>query len=157
MPLNSDGLETVRFIPERRGLKALFASPYSPPRSDSIHEATLSVDAELTSDHGVIAIPVRLPRYLMPEWTQQQWGELINCELGFFHNFVDETVAQGLSLAIINDKDRRAEVLRTANEVLIDFRGDLPNKYLPMMLGGYKIGVYRSGNNWPIWLSKQPA
>jgi hypothetical protein len=25
------------------------------------------------------------------------------------------------------------------------------------MLGGYKVGVHRSGNSWPIWLSIQPT
>jgi len=26
-----------------------------------------------------------------------------------------------------------------------------------MVLGGYKVGVYRSGNNWPVWLGIQPT
>jgi hypothetical protein len=93
----------------------------------------------------------------MPEWGEAEWAKLLDEETGFFHGTIDEAVVQTLSLAITNHKDHRAEVLRTANEVVIDFRGDLPNKYLAMMLGGYKVGVYRSGNNWPIWLSIQPT
>jgi hypothetical protein len=93
----------------------------------------------------------------MPEWSQHDWSNFIDSEIGFFHNFVDEAVVQCLSLALAANDERRTEILRTADEVVVDFRGDLPNKYLPMMLGGYKIGVHRSGNNWPIWLSIQPT
>jgi hypothetical protein len=93
----------------------------------------------------------------MPEWSQADWVKFIDGEIGFFHNFVDEAVVQCLSLALVEADDRRKEILRTANEVVIDFRGDLPNKYLAMMLGGYKVGVYRSGNNWPVWLGIQPT
>jgi hypothetical protein len=51
----------------------------------------------------------------------------------------------------------RKEVLQTANGVVIDFRGDIPNGWFAMMWGGYKIGVYRSGHGWPIWMSIAPT
>jgi hypothetical protein len=70
---------------------------------------------------------------------------------------MDECVVQGLSLAIVSDAERRKAVLQDAEQVVIDYRGDLPNLYLPMMLGGYKVGVYRRGNSWPIWMSIQPT
>jgi hypothetical protein len=81
----------------------------------------------------------------------------VDSEIGFFHNFVDEAVVQCLSLALVSNHERRTGILRTTDEVVVDFRGDLPNKYLPMMSGGYKVGVYRSGNDWPVWLSIQPT
>ncbi|MDO9298659.1 hypothetical protein [Bradyrhizobium sp.] len=121
------------------------------------HRRELSLGVDASQDHGIITIPVRLPRYLMPDWSQEDWSKFIDGEIGFFHNFVDETVVQCLSLALAANDERRAEILRTADEVVVDFRGDLPNKYLPMILGGYKVGVHRSGNSWPIWLSIQPT
>jgi hypothetical protein len=152
----------VRFVPEGKGLVARFQSPdsdarYAPSPEPGECRRDLSVAADISQHHGIITFPVRLPRYLMPEWSQDDWVKFVVSEIGFFHDFIDEAVVQGLSLAIVADGDRRKEVIRTANEVVIDFRGDLPNKYLAMMLGGYKVGVYRSGNNWPIWLSIQPT
>jgi hypothetical protein len=122
------------------------------------HRRELRVEAEVSRDHGIITVPVRLPRYLMPEWSQADWMKFIDGEVGFFHNFVDEAVVQCLSLALVAfDDARRKKILRTADEVVVDFRGDLPNKYLAMVLGGFKVGVYRSGNNWPFWLGIQPT
>jgi hypothetical protein len=115
------------------------------------------VETEVSRDHGIITVPVRLPRYLMPEWSQADWMKFIDSEIGLFHSFVDEAVVQCLSLALVADDDMRKNILRTADQVVVDFRGDLPNKYLVMMLGGYKVGVHRSGNNWPVWLSIQPT
>jgi hypothetical protein len=150
----------VRFVPKDKGLTARFepeASFRTRQPEPGEYDRKLSVAVEASRDHGIVTIPVRLPRYLMPEWSQAEWSRLVDYEIGFFHNFVDEAVVQCLSLALVANDDRRKEILRTANEVVVDFRGDLPNKYLPMMLGGYKIGVYRSGNNWPIWLSIEPT
>jgi hypothetical protein len=167
MDENSDeSVSKVRFVPEGKGLIAHFEHPerlvnlgvlQQPPLEPGEHRRELRVEAEVSRDHGIITVPVRLPRYLMPEWSQADWMKFIDSEVGFFHNFVDEAVVQCLSLALVADDDRRKEILRTANEVVVDFRGDLPNKYSAMMLGGYKIGVYRSGNNWPVWLSIQPT
>ncbi len=149
----------VRFVPDGRGLVAHFdfgtLQQYRPEPGE--HRRELMVEAEVSRDHGIITVPVRLPRYLKPEWSQHDWMKFIDGEIGFFHNFVDEAVVQCLSLALVAEDDKRADILRTADEVVVDFRGDLPNKYLPMMLGGYKIGVHRSGNNWPVWLSIQPT
>jgi hypothetical protein len=167
MDENSDeSVFKVRFVPERKGLIAHFESRERVAYLGIVrqtqlepgeHRRELSVAADVSQDHGIITVPVRLPRYLMPEWSQADWMKFIDSERGFLHSFVDEAVVQCLSLALVADDDRRKEILRTANEVVIDFRGDLPNKYLPMMLGGYKVGVHRSGNNWPIWLSIQPT
>jgi hypothetical protein len=163
MEENTDGnVANVRFVPEGKGLVTRFQSPdsdakYGSSREPGEHRRELSVNAEMSQYHGIITVPVRLPRYLMPEWSQDDWVKFVDSEIGFFHNFVDEAVVQGLSLAVVADSDRRKEILRTANGIVIDFRGDLPNKYLAMMLGGYKIGVYRSGNDWPVWLSIQPT
>jgi hypothetical protein len=167
MDENSDEcVSRVRFVPKGKGLIAHF-EPRERVASLGVlrqtqlepgeHRRELSVAAEVSQDHGIITVPVRLPRYLMPEWSQADWMKFIDGEIGFFHNFVDEAVVQCLSLALVAADDRRQEILRTANEVVIDFRGDLPNKYLAMMLGGYKVGVYRSGNNWPVWLGIQPT
>jgi hypothetical protein len=167
MDENSDeSVSKVRFVPERKGLIAHFEHPEllvnlgvlrQTQLEPGEHRRELRVEAEVSRDHGIITVPVRLPRYLMPEWSQTDWTNFIDSEIGFFHNFVDEAVVQCLSLALVAADDRRKEILRTANEVVVDFRGDLPNMYLPMVLGGYKVGVYRSGNNWPIWLSIQPT
>jgi hypothetical protein len=156
----------VRFVPKDKGLTAHLESPERIAnlgllRQNQLepgeHRRELSVAAEVSQDHGIITVPVRLPRYLMPEWSQADWMKFIDSEIGFFHNFVDEAVVQCLSLALVADDDRRKEILRTADEVVVDFRGDLPNKYLMMVLGGYKVEVYRSGNNWPVWLGIQPT
>lgn len=156
----------VCFVPEGKGLIAHFEHPERVANLEALRQIPLepgeqrrelSLAAEVSRDHGIITVPVRLPRYLMPEWSQADWSKFVDDEIGFFHKFVDEAVVQCLSLALVAADDRRKEILRTANEVVVDFRGDLPNKYLAMMLGGYKVGVYRSGNNWPVWLSIQPT
>jgi len=155
----------VRFVPEGKGLIARFEPSErvtdihlrQTQLEPGEHRRELSIAAEVSRDHGIITVPVRLPRYLMPEWSQADWTKFIDDEIGFFHNFVDEAVVQCLSLALVAADDRRKEILRTADEVVVDFRGDLPNKYLMMVLGGYKVGVYRSGNNWPVWLGIQPT
>ena len=154
MSLVSDGRQVIYFMPEHNGLVARF---YSSSGASKSHQANMDLDAEVSKDHGLLTIPLRLPRYLMPEWGHEEWAKLIDGEGGFFHNAMDEALVICLSLAIADNKSFRSEVLRTASEVVIDFRGDLPNKYLAMVLGGYKVGVYRSGNNWPIWLSIQPT
>jgi hypothetical protein len=154
MTLVSEGQQLIHFAPERNGFEARFYSDYG---ATDGHKATMELDAELSKDHGILTVPLRFPRYLMPGWGQKEWASFIDGEIGFFYNTIDEAVVLCLSLAIADNESFRSEVLRTANEVVIDFRGDLPNKYLAMVLGGYKIGVYRSGNNWPIWLSIQPT
>jgi hypothetical protein len=147
-------MNTIRFVSEGKGLTTEFGvSGYR----GGERSGTLEIDAEVSRDHGLMTIPVRLPRHLMPEWSPEEWDIFIGQEIRLFHNFVDEAVLQCLSLAIVTDDSRRAEILRTANGVVIDFRGDLPNIYASMMLGGYKVGVYRSGHGWPIWLSIQPT
>jgi hypothetical protein len=167
MDENSDeSVSKVRFVPKGKGLIAHFEAPERLVNLGVLRQAQLEpgqqrrdlrVEAEVSQDHGIITVPVRLPRYLMPEWSQADWMKFIDSEIGFFHGFVDEAVVQCLSLALVSADDRRKEILRTAHEIVVDFRGDLPNKYLAMMLGGYKVGVYRSGNNWPVWLSIQPT
>ncbi|HEV2594891.1 MAG TPA: hypothetical protein VGU01_06800 [Sphingomicrobium sp.] len=149
----------VRFVPNDKGLVAHPGSPSSDRfRLESgEHLRPLSLEVEASDDHGIITIPVRLPRYLMPEWSQDDWSKFIGGEIGFFHSFVDEAVVQCLSLALAANDERRKEILREADGVVVDFRGDLPNAYLPMMSGGYKVGIYRSGNRWPLWLSIQPT
>ena len=117
----------------------------------------LTLNAEASSYHGIIEVPARLPRYLMPEWQTNDWSRFIEEEVGFIQSFIDESLVICLSLALNSDPPRRNELLKNTNAVVIDFRGDLPNMYLPMSLGGYKIGVYRNGNNWPLWLSIQPT
>jgi len=154
MTLVSEAQQIIHFAPERNGLVARFY--FGHDASDG-HKAIMELDTELSRDHGLLTIPLRLPRYLMPGWGQKEWASFIDSEVGFFYNAIDEAVVLCLSLAIADNESFQSEVLRTANEVVIDFRGDLPNKYLAMVLGGYKVGVYRSGNNWPIWLSIQPT
>src|SRR5947209_5140685 len=150
----------MRFVPdENRGLKPRYQNPsgWEDRPEPGERRAPITCEVEVTREHGVMTFPVRLPRYLMPEWSQEEWGDFIESQIGFLHNFTDEAVVQCLSLALCSLPDRRKEILGTANGIVIDFRGDLPNMYLPMMLGGYKIGVYRSGNNWPIWIGIQPT
>jgi hypothetical protein len=149
----------IRFVPDGKGLKPRYQNPSGYEEDPEVGECRAEVrcEAEVSRDHGVMTFPVRLPRYLMPEWSQDEWASFIESQIGFFHNFTDEAVVQCLSLALCSRSERRKEILSTANGIVIDFRGDLPNMYLPMMLGGYKIGVYRSGNDWPIWLSIQPT
>lgn len=149
----------VRFVPDGSGLLAHFdlRALQRVGLEPEGHRRELMVEAEVSRDHGIITVPVRLPRYLMPEWSQANWMKFIDSEIVLFHKFVDEAVVQCLSLALVADDNQRKHILRTANEVVLDFRGDLPNKYLAMTLGGYKVGVYRSGNNWPVWLSVQPT
>ena len=159
---SDETVAVVRFVPDGKGMVTRFQSPdrdtkYGASREPGELRRELSVNAETSQYHGIITVPVRLPRYLMPEWSTHDWSQFVDSEIGFFHNFVDEAIVQCLSLALVGDKERRKEIMRTANEVVIDFRGDLPNKYLAMMLGGYKVGVYRSGNNWPVWMSIQPT
>jgi hypothetical protein len=91
----------VRFVPNGKGLMARFetsgremsswtVSPASLEPGEHLRELTLGVEA--SRDHGIITIPVRLPRYLMPEWSQDEWMKFIDSEIGFFHNLVDEAV-----------------------------------------------------------------
>ncbi len=152
-------VSNVRFVPNGNGLEAHFdfgaLQQYRLEPGEKRRE--LMIEAEVSPDHGIMTVPVRLPRYLRPEWSQADWNKFVDGEIGLLLNFVDEAVVQGLSLALVADNDIRKSILRTGDEVVIDFRGDLPNKYLPMVLGGYKVGVYRSGNNWPAWLSIQPT
>lgn len=151
-------MTVIRFIPERDGLKPVFENPHLPDgRVKDERRFAIEIDATIAKDHGIMTIPVRLPRHLMPEWSQNEWETFIKEEEGFFHGTIDEAVVQCLSLALVSDTARRAAILRTANQVVVDLRGDIPNKYLPMVLGGYKVGVYRSGHGWPIWLSIQPT
>jgi hypothetical protein len=157
MSLSSEGKQFIRFVPERKGLIALFETSSSTFSPSEGHRAAIDLEVELTEDHGVLTLPVRLPRYLMPEWGENEWASFIEGEEGFFYRTIDEAVVQCLSLALASDEELRKQVLQTANEVVIDFRGDLPNKYLAMQLGGYKVGVYRSGQGWPFWLSIQPT
>ncbi|MFG1289822.1 MULTISPECIES: hypothetical protein [Xanthobacter] len=149
----------MRFVRERQGLKSRYQHPSGFINKPETGErlARLSCEVEVSRDHGVMTFPVRLPRYLMPEWSQEEWSAFIESEIRLLHDFTDEAMVQCLSLALCSQSERRKEILRTANGIVIDFRGDLPNMYLPMMLGGYKVGIYRSGNNWPIWLSIQPT
>jgi hypothetical protein len=164
---NSDEcVSNVRFVPSGDGLAARFEAAIHEtnprkvnpaPLGPGEHLRLLSLGVEATQDHGIMTIPVRLPRYLMPEWSQDDWSKFIGSQIGFFHQLVDEAVVQCLSLALAANDERRTEILRKADGVVVDFRGDLPNAYLPMMSGGYKVGVYRSGNGWPIWLSIQPT
>lgn len=149
----------MRFVRERRGLKSQYQQPsgFVDNLEAGERRARLSCEVEVSRDHGVMTFPVRLPRYLMPEWSQEEWGSFIESEIRFLHDFTDEAVVQCLSLALCSQSERRKDILSTTNGIVIDFRGDLPNKYLAMMLGGYKVGIYRSGNNWPIWLSIQPT
>jgi hypothetical protein len=156
---SEESASKVRFVPNGGGLVAHFdlGALHQYQLDPGEHRRELMVEAEVSRDHGIITVPVRLPRYLMPEWSQADWIKFIDSEIGLFHSSVDEAVVQCLSLALVADDDRRKEILRAADEVVIDSRGDLPNKYLPMMLGGYKVGVYRSGNRWPVWLGIQPT
>ena len=147
----------MRFEQEGRGLKPRFQHPYQRGGQQEGYRALITCDVEVTPDHGILTFPVRLPRYLMPGWSQDDWTQFLESQLGFFHNFTDEAVVQCLSLALCSQNERRKEILSTVDGVVIDFRGDLPNLYLPMMLGGYKIGIYRSGNNWPLWIGIQPT
>lgn len=144
----------IRFRPENDGLTLVAA--IDDIRSDE-HERPLSVAVDLSKDHGLMTVPVRLPRYLMPQWSYIEWGEFLDFELGFFQRCIDECVVHCLSLALATNDDFRGTILHNAEQVVVDFRGDLPNKYLPMMLGGYKVGVHRTGNNWPFWMSIQPT
>ena len=133
----------MRFVPEEKGLKPRYQNPSGFVDNPETGErrARLSCEVEVSRDHGVMTFPVRLPRYLMPEWAQEEWSAFIESQIGFLHNFTDEAVVQCLSLALCAQRERRKEILSTANGIVIDFRGDLPNMYLPMMLGGYKVGV----------------
>jgi len=123
----------VRFVPNGKGLTARFEASgnetgswtVSPaPLEPGEHLRELTLGTEASRDHGIITVPVRLPRYLMPEWSQHDWIKFIDSEIGFFHNFVDEAVVQCLSLALTTNDERRAGILRTADEVVVDFRGD---------------------------------
>jgi hypothetical protein len=139
-----ENVANVRFVPDGKGLVNRFQFPdtdakYGSSLKPGEHRRELSVNVETSQYHGIITLPVRLPRYLIPEWSQDDWVKFVESEIGFFRTFVDEAVVQGLSLALVADNDRRKEILPTANEVVIDFRGDLPNKYLAMMCGGYKM------------------
>jgi hypothetical protein len=109
----------VRFVPEGKGLVTRFQSPDSDARfgpSQEEHRRKLSIAAELSEYHGIITFPVRLPRYLMPEWSQDDWSEFVDSEIGFFHGFV-EAVVQGLSLALVADTMHSELPDDTLNEI----------------------------------------
>ena len=154
-----DCIWEVRFLPDGSGLRPVFLPPDSYRRSPAPgeHCRHFSIDVNASEDHGLITIPIRLPRYLMPQWSKEDWAKFVEGEIGFFQSFIDEGAAQCLSLAMVQDRDRKKCIIKDAEQVVIDFRGDLPACYLPTMLGGYKIGVYRTGNQWPIWMSIQPT
>jgi hypothetical protein len=76
----------VRFVPNGNGLVARFEAPgrESSSRTASAapfeigeHRRELSLGVDASRDHGIITIPVRLPRYLMPEWSEDDWSKLI--------------------------------------------------------------------------------
>jgi hypothetical protein len=128
----------LHFMPEGSGLTVRFGLAGSgaefdylrspPMREPGEQRRELRVGVELSRDHGIMTVPVRLPRYLMPEWSQSEWLKFIESQRGFFHSFVEEAVVQCLSLALVADSDRRKDILRTANEVVTDFRGDQRNR-----------------------------
>jgi len=167
--IKEDYVCRVCFSPEGNGLRAgLFLSDrsewfeghddfikdYGKP---SEHYRNISISVDVSKDHGLITVPIRLPRYLMPHWSAEDWAGFIDSEMQSFHRWMEEGAVQCLSLAIMHGSERGKEVLKEANGVVIDFRGDLPNLYLPMSLGGYKVGIYRKNNSWPIWTTIQPT
>jgi hypothetical protein len=89
-------MHTIRFVQEGKGLTTNLGESYF-PNSDTEVVKTLEIDAEITRDHGTMNIPVRLPRHLMPEWSQEEWDSFITSELGMFSNFVDEAIVVGRS------------------------------------------------------------
>jgi hypothetical protein len=92
----------------------------------------------------------------MPEWRQEEWMNFLIRHDERIQSTLDECAVQCLSLAIVSDKDGRKRALEGASNVVMDYRGDLPNAYSPLMMGGYKIGVYgRSG--WPVWTAIAPT
>lgn len=164
--VQDDFVWKIRFSPdEYRGLLSHCVTRY---RSNALqptqskpevgqYDRNLAIRVEASRDHGLITVPIRLPRHLMPEWSTQDWINFIDGEVRWLTAGLDECAVLNLSLAIADVEERRRNLLKEAKQVVIDFRGDLPNGHLPMMLGGYKVGIYRSGNYWPIWLSIQPT
>ena len=158
--LQDDNVCVVRFSPERNGLKPVCLADgwgTGERRKPGEHFRNLSISLETTKDHGLMMLPVTLPRHLMPNWSKDDWISFFNKEMSLFHSCVNECVVQCISLAIVANDERRRQILKEATQVVVDFRGDLPNAYLPMMLGGYKVGVYRNYHGWPIWMSIQPT
>jgi hypothetical protein len=161
---HQDKVAEFRFRPERRGLKVELMKAYSPsgqpinpdPLEEGEHSRHLSVTVDASEHHGILMFPIRLPRFLMPEWRQEEWKYFLERQLHYIEGTLDECAVQCLSLAIVSDQDRRKKALEGASDVVIDFRGDLPNYYSPIMMGGYKIGVY-GRSNWPIWTAIAPT
>jgi hypothetical protein len=153
--LKDDRMIRVRFSSEEGGLNAS-VHPLGDPSADGLERA-LIVESEVSRDHGVVTIPVRLPRHLAPHWSPDAWEVFFRREANFLCSHIDESLLLYLSLAMSQEQGHRRQLLKDAEQVVIDFRGDLPNKLLPMTLGGYKIGVYRRGQDWPAWLSIQPS
>jgi len=147
----------IRFSPESDGLTTKNLRLRSGEIRSGEYDRSLSIRVDASRDHGLMTVPIRLPRYLMPQWSTDDWIDFIDEEIDFFNRCVDECTVQYLSLAIVAKEERKREILKEAEQVVIDFRGDLPNRCLALMLGGYKVGVNRKGHDWPIWLSIQPT
>ena len=125
--------------------------------SDTELVKTLEIDAEITRDHGTMNVPVRLPRHLMPEWSQDEWIALLRVNSVCSAISLTKRSWSGCPSRLRPGISCARKFFKTSNAVVIDFRGDIPNGWFAMMWEGYKIGVYRSGQGWPIWMSIAPT
>src|SRR4029077_13270492 len=64
--------------------------------------------------HGLMMLPMRLPQFLMPEWSLEAWSKFLESELEYFQSAVAEFAGQCLSLAITRKDEFRKMALADA-------------------------------------------
>jgi hypothetical protein len=102
----------------------------------------------------VISIPLLFPKFVMPCWNEAQWKTFCEEAIDMIYSSTQEFFIQSTSLSLAN---MHKDILADADSIVVDFRGDLFNGVLPIDRGGFKIGIYRKSNDWPVWLDIAPT
>lgn len=147
-PRGGRGLENIAQLPLEEG---------QPPLETEQGEQNypLTIDLTPTELHGVIGIPLLFPKFLMPSWNEAQWKTFCEEAIDMIYGSIQEFFIQSTSLSLANM--HKKEILADADSIVVDFRGDLFNGVLPIDQGGFKIGIYRKSNDWPVWLDVAPT
>ena len=95
----------MRFVQEGRGLKPRFQNPHQRGGQQEGYHALITCDVEVTPDHGILTFPVRLPQYLMPGWSQDDWTRFLESQIGFFRTSPTKRLCRCLSLALCSQDE----------------------------------------------------
>ncbi len=144
-PAGEDGQDVV----------AIVVSGTRPERTCWGQRIPIGLDLSRFPSHGVAQIPLPFPRFLQPKWSEREWRAFLKNHGGAVVAALREYLIQILSLAVAHDE--RKEIVAQSELVVLDVRGALYGKYLSKQDEGFKIGVFRYGHDWPIWLDIKPT